>query len=400
MVAGAPGSASVPAPAGYGSAVEHWAAQRRYYLDNLKVVAIAAIIALHAVVGYSQAGWWSYADVREVTISPVTEIAMFFVIGPFGLFLIPLLFTVAGLLTPPSLERKGVARFARDRLLRLGAPFVVYTLVVQPTLLYALYRPLGAARGSYWDEFLGEEEQLDAGPLWFVGVLLIFTLAYAGWRTVGPDRPPRPVPGEITTRRLVIVAAIVAPLTFAVRLVYPLGGDSGFTDLNLWEWPACIAMFGLGVLAHRRGWLIAVPDALHRQSRTAVLATAAGLVAFFAIVVTLGIDDEQLWGGPYWPALAFASLESVLTVFGPVWLLGVAQRHLNRPLRRGAVLARSAYGAFMVQTPVLIGLAVAMRPMPVPAEAKALIVAAGGVAGSFLLAWQLISRVPIVARIL
>jgi hypothetical protein len=96
----------------------------------------------------------------------------------------------------------------------------------------------------------------------------------------------------------------------------------------------------------------------------------------------------------------FAVIETALTVFGSVWLLGVAQRRLDRRIRWGPALARSAYGAFMVQGLVLIGLAVALRAAPLPAEAKAVIVAGGGIAGSFALAWLLISRVPVVARIL
>ena len=47
-----------------------WASGRRLYLDNLKVVLIAAIIAIHGILGYD--GFlevWSYADVREVTLA-------------------------------------------------------------------------------------------------------------------------------------------------------------------------------------------------------------------------------------------------------------------------------------------------------------------------------------------
>ena len=54
----------------------------------------------------------------------------------------------------------------------------------------------------------------------------------------------------------------------------------------------------------------------------------------------------------------------------------------------------------MVQGIVLIGLAVALRPIPLIAEVKALVVACGGVAGSFALAWLLISRIPGIARVL
>lgn len=48
----------------------------------------------------------------------------------------------------------------------------------------------------------------------------------------------------------------------------------------------------------------------------------------------------------------------------------------------------------------MIGLAVALRPLVLPAEVKALIVAGGGVAGSFALAWLFIRRIPGAGRIL
>lgn len=47
--------------------------ERLAYLDNLKTVLIAGIIAGHAVQGYSDFGDWTYQDVREVSLSPVGE---------------------------------------------------------------------------------------------------------------------------------------------------------------------------------------------------------------------------------------------------------------------------------------------------------------------------------------
>jgi hypothetical protein len=67
------------------------------------VILIAVIIALRGVlgcVGFDQ--FWSFADVQEVTLHPVTEIILFAVVGPFALFMIALLFIVAGILTRPS----------------------------------------------------------------------------------------------------------------------------------------------------------------------------------------------------------------------------------------------------------------------------------------------------------
>ena len=214
---------------------------------------------MHAVLSYSTVEVWTYTAMREVTLNPVVEAVLFVAVIPFGLFLIALLFLVAGLLTPPSVQRKGPGGFARDRLLRLGVPFAVYVLILQPTIVYLLEHPLGAAPGSYWQEFLGDERALDTGPLWFVGVLLVYSLAYAGWVALRGDRPPARLGGGVTAGRLLLVAAAVAPASFLIRLIYPYGGEAGFTDLNLWQWPACIAVFALGIRGSHAGLTSAVP---------------------------------------------------------------------------------------------------------------------------------------------
>jgi hypothetical protein len=392
--------ATDPAPVvGRRTAVLRWAGQREAYLDHLKVMLIALIIAGHGVAGYARLGFWPYAEMREVTLSRWTETVMLAVAIPFGLFIIPLLFLVAGLLTPPSLERKSPGAFARDRLVRLGVPFVVFVGLVWPLLMYPVH-PVGEAPAPYWTEFL-RRGSIDTGVLWFVGVLLIFSLTYAGWIRAGRDRAGWTRRGEITVGHLLTLAAAVTVATFLVRLVLPYYSDNRGLDLNLYEWPECVAAFGLGVGASHQGWLSAVPDRLYRQSRAATLTAVAAFAVFVAFGTTAGVVQEQVWGGWSWPALVFAALESGLAVFGPIWLLGVAQRRLNRTVWWARPAAsRSAYAAFLVQGLVLIGLAFALRPVPVPAEIKALITAGGGIGGSFLVAWLLISRVPGVARIL
>ncbi|GAB3250774.1 acyltransferase family protein [Nocardioides dilutus] len=382
--------------------VEAWSQQRRLYLDNLKVLLVAAIIAAHGIVGYADVEFWPYAEIRETTLTEPATIALFTLIGPIGLSMIPLLFLVAGLLTPRSLERKGPGPYARDRLVRLGVPFALYVLVLWPLLMYPIHPP-GEKPGSYWDEFVsGGGGGMDAGVMWFVGVLVIFSLGYAGWVHWTGARGGRRWGGEVTLGRLLVLALAVTVATYVVRLVYEYAGDEYLIDLNVYQWPQCLALFGLGVVAARHGWLTAVPGRLHRQCRTATLVAGVAFGTYIAAGFGLGVFDEGSWrGGLNVDALVFAALESTVTVFVPVWLLAVAQLHLDRPLRwaRPAV-SRSAYGAFILQGLVLIGLAVALQPLPLPAEAKALIVAAGGVAGSFALAWLLIKRVPGVGRVL
>jgi hypothetical protein len=97
-------------------------------------------------------------------------------------------------------------------------------------------------------------------------------------------------------------------------------------------------------------------------------------------------------GGWTWQALYAAALESVLVVNGSLWLLGTAQRRFGTRSLVTAVAERAAFAAYIVQGPVLLGLAVALRPLPVPALMKAATVGAVGVAASFSLGWLLVSR--------
>src|SRR6185295_10174045 len=55
-------------------------------------------------------------------------------------------------------------------------------------------------------------------------------------------------------------------------------------------------------------------------------------------------------------------------------------RYFSPLVRR---MAPSAYGAFLIHPPILVGLAFALGPLPAPAEVKLVILLAGGVAGSF-----------------
>lgn len=168
------------------------------------------------------------------------------------------------------------------------------------------------------------------------------------------------------------------------------------TDLNPWEWPA---LFGLGIAASGWGWLTEIPESIRRGCRNLTLLaviSAAGLI----FLAYRGAALQDMLGGWNWPAFAFAGVESILSIFGSVWILGAAQRYLRGIPCWGPALRRSSYAAFLVQGPVLIGLAVALRSVEVAAEVKAVIAAAGGVAGSFALAWLLISRVPALAKVL
>jgi hypothetical protein len=366
--------------------------RRLAYLDNLKTYLIAGIIAAHAVMGYAEFGSWTYQDVQEVTLSPFMEtIFVILAVALGGLFLMGLFFLLSGLMAQDSLERKGSGRFVSDRLLRLGIPFALYTLVVWPLLEFALLEPF-LHRGSYWAWFSDTDPVLDNGPLWFIGVLLFYSLALAGWRRLRP--PPAPVDRPLRLRDLALLALAVGIATFLVRTVFPADSNQPLNS-HLWAWPEYVAMFGLGVAAARRGWLRPVPKAISRPAGIATLAVVVVLPAVILSAEPLGLSEDAYFGGWGLPALLGGLLEGVIAVAAPIWVLAFAERHLagTGPLRRA--MARSSYAAFMLQGPVLIAFELAMRPVPLPGDAKAVLVALLGIAGSFALAWPLVTRTPV-----
>jgi hypothetical protein len=387
--------APVPEQPGADAAPE-FPATRSVAVDNLKVALIAVVIVIHGVMGYAAFfDGWPYAEVQEVHLPDAAVIAVFALFAPIGVCMMALLFLIAGLLAGPSVDRKGPTRFARDRLLRLGVPFAVFVLLLWPVTLYALYRTLGRTTRSYWAYFTGALP--DNGPLWFVGLLLLLSLGYAAWRRARGE-PPLRAP-EPTMRGLVQVAAGIAVLSYLVRLAYPYGGPT-LLDLNEWQWPECVALFAVGVRAAPYGWIRVVPAAVDRATGRIAAVTGLALAAFLLVALAAGVPQQDFLGGPHWAALGVACVEGVLTVFGSLRLLAAAQRHLDRATRFGRALARSAYAAFLIQAPVLIGLAAALRPVPVPAGVKALTVVVGGLLGCFGLGWLIVSRARHPGRLL
>ena len=371
------------------------------YLDKLKLLLVAVIIAGHGALAYGDLeSAWPYQDVQEVELAGVTNVALSAVVLPAALFAMGLFFLISGLLTPGSVTRKGARTFARDRLVRLGVPLVVWTLVLWPAAIWAAHLAAGETHSLWWP-IRHADPVLDTGPMWFVEVLLVYSLAYAAWRHRHHrhgDRPSiaRTRSAPLSGRTLAILAVAISVATVLVRMVLPAGsGQIG--QSHLWQWPQLVAMFGLGIVAAGRGWLDPVPDRIARGCGFAALGGVAAFAVLGATMAAGGVDGDVLFDRRvHWAPLALAAIEGPLAVGASVWLIAQAQRRLNRPPGSlGRALGRSAYGAFLLQGLVLIALMIAMRPIGVPAEIKALAVACLGVAGSFALSWLLISRTPL-----
>jgi hypothetical protein len=302
-------------------------------------------------------------------------------VGVGFLFGLGAFFLIAGLLSGPSLARKGPWGFVRDRLVRLGIPVVFYVVLVAPVMEYVKSRAEGGAEG-----FLpvAREQFLDPapGPTWFLEALLMFSVAYALIQALRPTSGP--ASGEqLRGRDVVAMGAAIATLSFATHLVFPYGEEHFHIQFALF--PQYVILFGLGCAAGRRGWI---------ETLNAPLCRRLGIVGLLAVLVlpvlllaggfTESDAKQELYaGGWHWQTAGLSLVEASLAATLPLFLIAWFRHRCTRqgPLLRR--MATAAYGAFIIHPPIIVGLALAAHPLTVPAELKLVLVLAGGVAGSF-----------------
>ena len=370
--------------------------QRLAYLDNLKILLVVGVIAVHSAVTYGFDGTWYLESYDEMARGVVDALTVVIVIG--WLFGLGLFFLIAGRLSGPSLDRKGPARFARERLIRLGAPVLAYTLLVSPALEYFDYRENEGGRSGFWSFFGDQIWHLGPGPTWFLEALLAFSVGYALLRTL---RPPTRAPSRapLRDRDVAGIVVAIAVSSFAGHLAFPIGSEQFHLQLGMF--PQYLILFSLGAAAGRRGWLETLRPELQRRCGLAAAITALAMPAILVAgdFFEGGAAEDRFAGGWHWQAGAASLTEGVLATSVSLWAIGYFRHRHNRlrPLARR--MAPAAYGAFIVHPPVIVGLALAIQRVPVPAELKFVCVLAGGVAGSFWLA-ALAARVGPIARII
>jgi hypothetical protein len=91
------------------------------------------------------------------------------------LFFMSLMFLLSGLFVLPSLRGKGSASFLKDRLLRLGLPFLIGVTFIMPLAYYPAWVAAGSASNyfRFWFDHIARYGWA-SGPLWFLWVLLAF----------------------------------------------------------------------------------------------------------------------------------------------------------------------------------------------------------------------------------
>ena len=160
------------------------ASARDVSFDYVRAFIVLLVLVHHSVLAYAVM-WPAQPATFKILPAPIIDPqrwAGFDLLVIFNdTFCMALMFLLSGLFVWPSLERKGGARFLRDRILRLGVPFTVAAGILMPLAYYPSYAVTGADPGflAYTRAWLSLGFW-PSGPAWFIWLLLVFDIFAAG----------------------------------------------------------------------------------------------------------------------------------------------------------------------------------------------------------------------------
>jgi surface polysaccharide O-acyltransferase-like enzyme len=357
-------------------------------LSNLRAITILIVVAFHSVLAYlvyipvtvtdfSSApwGWRSF---------PIIDSRRFFGFDLFcawqDVYLMALFFFLSGLFVAPSLARKSGWPFLRDRLVRLGLPFVFGTLVLIPLAIYPAY--LATASDPNFAAFLDAWLALPFwtnGPLWFLWQLLALNIvaAFLHWlaphaiETLGRWAADAATWfGRYFVALIAISAAAYVPL--AIAFTPWAWSDSGVLAVQFCR-PLLYAVYffagvGMGAAGIDRG-LVSFDGVLARYWARWL---AAALVSLF---VWMGLTALTMNGPAPVIIQVAADLGFVVAcATGCFFVVAVSLRFAAGPSRLLDSLSANAYGLYLVHYNFVVWLQYALLGVALFAAVKAAIV--------------------------
>ncbi|MHA1947874.1 MAG: acyltransferase family protein [Candidatus Hodarchaeales archaeon] len=355
---------------------------RLLFLDNIKILFAILVIFNHVRVTYEGSGWWYY--IEENTLDLFSYIFFQTLASLGGLFqaaLLGLFFLLAGFLTPKSYDRKGVTSFWKERLTRLGIPILLYVLLINPFIFYILamlgIQPWstnpnlqGSLLDFYASQFQSLEKSLsfltEIGPMWFLFVLLIFTLIYTLWRQMTKsDSFQQYIPKELSIPKylhLLLFALILGCIAFLVRIVspvdrFPLGIPLGYITQYL-------MMFSVGIIAVKYDWLEKMSKDHIKVWSITMTATVILFFVYFLTFMGLDSDYTTVLGGLNPHALVFALADNILCMGMIFFLIPIFKLKFYNQGIFSKNLSASSFHMYLIHPPILVAVSLVFAPIP------------------------------------
>jgi fucose 4-O-acetylase-like acetyltransferase len=343
---------------------------RAYYVDRIRVILTALVVLHHTAITYGAPGGWYYRELP--TTASLTGILLVLFVSVNQAYFMGFFFLLAGYFTPAAYQRKGLAKFALDRLVRLGIPLAIFAILLDP-----LTNSIAEAWGetptkpdSFLPSYLHRISNRDwhPGPLWFAEALLIFSIGYVVRRQCrGPQvqQPDSPMPSSWAW---FLSAVEVGAGALLIRQWIPVGKD--ILELQLGYFSSYTFLFALGTVAWQRDWFERL---IWKRARPWFIVSIIGMPVMVAAAIVLGLLAGKKFstnGGLSIGAILYAFWEPFVAWGIIAAYLVWFREHANRASVIWEYLGARAYAVYILHAPVLVAVSVAFRPWHAPALVK------------------------------
>lgn len=375
---------------------------RLFFVDHLRAALVTLVVLHHVALVYGAAAPFYYVE------PPFTDPLAGLVLLVFALFnqawFMGALFLLAGYFTPGSYDRKGAGSFLKGRLLRLGVPLVVFYFVLNPISSVGYWQMPAALTGITnpltWQAY---PFLLGMGPMWFVAMLLIFDFGYAAWRRLTGNRTPSSM-GEPSTPGYLGIGVFIlglALVSYLLRILVPMGKE--VLDFpTLAYLPQYLSFFVLGAIASRHDWLRTLPGSMGGVG--IVTALVATLLLFplalsgrwFSLAVS---EMASFVGNGTWQSAVYALWDSTFAVGLCLAAITFFRGFFDGASRFGRLLSQQSYAVYIVHTPIIVLLAIALKGIVLEPLLKFGVVTILVVPTCFAVAY-FVRKIPLASRIL
>ncbi len=367
---------------------------RLYFADNLRTYLIVLVVLHHIAIVYGVVGAFYYYE------PPYNDPLAFTVLGLFAVinqaYFLGVLFLISGYFSPGSLGHKGPPRFIKDRLIRLGIPLLVYFFVLNPITAIGLYYTPASLGGITtpltWQDY---PKLLGLGPMWFVAMLLIFDIGYTIWwiarknhvkQNMSSDEPPR-------YRTIAAFILALAVTSYLIRIVIP--ATAFVADFpSLGYLPQYLSFFLIGIVAVRHNWFRTLPKAMGAAGFALALVAT---ITIFPIGISGGVTYAA--GNGYWQSAIYALWDSTVAVGMALGLIVLFRERIDWSGSRSRFLQRHAYTVYVIQAPVIVFVALALRGLSIEHLLKFGLVTVITVPLCFAVAY-LVLKIPYASQVL
>jgi len=306
------------------------------------------------------------------------------------------MFMLAGFFALPSLGKRGVNSFLKDKTFRIGLPWAFGAIFLAPPITYLIYVSrdipvsyLDFIRRDFW------------GPLyqqsvyWFLGILfLLFVLLALAYAAVLRLRALTQQVVQPGWKLWLGFGLLMTAATFLIGLIYPLDwwSRAGIFMLQPVRVPLYLGYFVLGIVAWRQGWFTAGGF----KPEVAPWVLAAGFSGL--VYLALRMLGPQLPGINLTWALTAITF-NLFCLTGIIAGIAVLRQVANTDRAPWGSLTANSYGMYYVHPIILYPLAYLFTRFTLPLAIKFTLVV--GIA--ILLSWGfsalVLKKVPVVRNI-